>query len=105
VVAVVRPGDRALATALRDVGALVIECDRAHEGMGASLACGVASDDGADGWVVALGDMPAVAPATVAQVAATFRAGGGIVVPTYDGRDGHPVAFASSFRDQLAALA
>ena len=104
VVAVVRPGDRALAAALRDVGALVIECDRAHEGMGASLACGVASDDGADGWIVALGDMPAVAPATIAQVASTFRARGGVVVPTYDGRDGHPVAFASSFRAGLVAL-
>jgi len=104
VVAVVRPGDRALAAALRDVGALVIECDRAHEGMGASLACGVASDDGADGWIVALGDMPAVAPATIALVASTFRARGGVVVPTYDGHDGHPVAFAASFHDDLVGL-
>jgi molybdenum cofactor cytidylyltransferase len=104
VVAVVRPGDRALASALRDAGALVIESERAHEGMGASLACGVASDAEADGWIVALGDMPAIAPATVARIVAAWHAHDGIVVPTYGGRDGHPVAFGAAWRDDLVAL-
>ena len=42
VVAVVRPGDSMLERVLADTGARVVECARADEGMGASLACGVA---------------------------------------------------------------
>ena len=41
VVAVVRPGDDALASALAASGATIVHCARADEGMGASLACGV----------------------------------------------------------------
>ena len=53
VVAVVRPGDSILAAELRAAGARVVECLRADEGMGASLACGVVEARDADGWVVA----------------------------------------------------
>ncbi len=101
VVAVVRPGDRALAAALRDAGARVVECPRSHEGMGASLACGVAAAGDATGWIVALADMPLIAPATIAQVAQRLAETQGIVIPALDGRRGHPVGFGASWRGAL----
>ena len=56
VVAVVRPGDAALAAALGAAGARIVRCPNSDDGMGASLACGVAATKDAAGWVVALGD-------------------------------------------------
>ena len=94
VIAVVRPRDVELARALARAGAQVIECARAHEGMGVTLAAAVAATADAEGWVVALADMPWIAPATIAAVAARVRGGAGLVAPSYGGRRGHPVGFA-----------
>ncbi len=105
IIAVVRPGDPALAAALAAAGARVLVCERASEGMGASLACAVAATADADGWVVALADMPWVRPATIAAVAAALAAGADIVAPRYDGQRGHPVGFAHGHGAALAALA
>ena len=104
VIAVVRPGDIALAGALRETGAEVVVCERAHEGMGVTLATAVAAAPQADGWVVALADMPWIAPATIAAVAARVRDGASLVAPVHDGRRGHPVGFAQAHRAALAAL-
>ena len=101
VVAVVRPGDSVLASQLRAAGARVVECARADEGMGASLACGVAAAADSDGWIVALADMPWIAPATVALVADALGEGADIVATSHIGVRGHPVGFA---RRNCAAL-
>jgi len=103
-IAVVRPGDAALAAALTAEGARVIECAHADKGMGASLACAVAADPNADGWVVALGDMPWIRPATIAAVTTALTAGHAMVAPALDGERGHPVGFARAFRSALLAL-
>jgi molybdenum cofactor cytidylyltransferase len=102
VVAIVRPGDSMLANQLRAVGARVVECPRADEGMGASLACGATATAAADGWVVALADMPWIAPATIAAVSDALREGNDIVATSHIGVRGHPVGFA---RQHYAALA
>jgi molybdenum cofactor cytidylyltransferase len=104
VVAVVRPGDMALADALHAAGARVIECRDAADGMGASLACGVRATGHADGWVVALADMPWIRPETIARVAAAVANGATVAAPFHDGTRGHPVGFANSCRAELAAL-
>jgi len=104
VVAVVRPGDSILAGQLRSAGARVVECARANEGMGTSLAYGVAAAADADGWIVALADMPWIAPATVVLVVDALMAGAGIVATSRIGVRGHPVGFASSHFAELAAL-
>ncbi len=104
VIAVVRPGDSMLADALRAAGAQVVECARADEGMGASLACGVAAASGADGWVVALADMPWIAPASIAAVADALQAGAGIAATSHIGVRGHPVGFARRHYAELAGL-
>jgi molybdenum cofactor cytidylyltransferase len=104
VVALVRPRDTALREQLRATGAEVIECDRAHEGMGATLASGVAAAADATGWVVALADMPWIAPATIEAVAAALRDGASIAAPVHAGQRGHPVGFAAPWFSELVAL-
>jgi len=104
VIAVVRPDDDALAALLEGEGARVIRAERADEGMGASLAAGVAAAADANGWLVALADMPWIAPATHARVAAGLRDGARIVAPQCNGRRGHPVGFAAALREELLAL-
>lgn len=103
-IAVVRIGDDALADALAAGGATVVRCARADEGMGASLACGVAASRDAAGWIVALADMPWIAPATIRRVADAIASGASIAAPFHRGERGHPVGFAASHRDALAAL-
>lgn len=104
VVAVVRPRDPQLTDALAGTGARVVECARADEGMGVSLAHAVAEVGDADGWVVALADMPWIAPATIDLVAAALRDGASLAAPAYRGTRGHPVGFAGAFGPQLREL-
>ncbi len=102
--AVVRPGSDALAERLTAEGYEVVVSAAAVHGMGHSLAAGVRASPGAAGWIVALADMPFVAPASCIRVAAGLRAGGSIVVPEYLGRRGHPVGFARQWGERLSAL-
>ena len=104
VFAVVRPGDHTLAALLAESGAHVVHCARADEGMGASLACGVAASADAQGWIVALADMPWIAHATIRAVADAIAAGASLAAPSYRGVRGHPVGFASGHREALLAL-
>jgi len=103
-IAVVRPGDAALAAALTAEGARVIECAHADKGMGASLACAVAADPNADGWVVALGDMPWIQSSTIACVAEAIARGAPVAAPFYRGQRGHPVGFGAACLAALSAL-
>ena len=104
ILAIVRPGDTRLAAALAAEGARVTECPSAADGMGSSLAWGMRHAAPADGWIVALGDMPFVQPQSIALVAAALAAGASIAAPVYEGRRGHPVGFAAGHRVALAAL-
>jgi len=103
VIVVTRPGSM-LTTDLSRLGARVIEFDGADAGMGASLARGVTETVDADGWIVALADMPFIRPATIGRVAEELKQAGGIVAPCHLGKRGHPVGFARSFGAALRAL-
>jgi molybdenum cofactor cytidylyltransferase len=104
VTAVVRPGDFPLADMLEQEGCAVTVCPGVIRGMGASLAHAIASERGADGWVVALADMPKIMPATIAAVAAALRQGGRIVAPQFNNQRGHPVGFGAALYSELIAL-
>ena len=104
VVAVVRQDDAALAAALGAAGARIVRCAAADDGMGASLACGVMATRDAAGWIVALGDMPWIEPATIARVAAALGQGAAVAAPFYRGQRGHPVGFGAACFTALAAL-
>lgn len=102
--AVVRPDDRRLIATLSACNVEIVECPRADEGMGASLACGVTAAQDAEGWIVALADMPWIMPATVARVVDAIASGAPIAAPRYCGERGHPVGFARRYGDALRAL-
>jgi molybdenum cofactor cytidylyltransferase len=104
VVAVVREDDVELRELLAREGCLVTPFAHAVRGMGASLAHGVACAREAAGWVIALADMPRIAPATIRAVAAALLEGAPIAVPLYRGRRGHPVGFSAALREELLAL-
>ncbi len=108
VVAVVRPADsaaqRQLHRLLAAEGAQLVVCPEAEDGMGHSLACGVRSRSDAAGWVIALADMPAVSPATIAAIRDAIGRGNQTAAPVHHGRRGHPVGFGRACRDELLAL-
>ncbi|QOY95140.1 nucleotidyltransferase family protein [Massilia sp. UMI-21] len=104
VVAVVPPEDGGVADILRALGCEVTVCPDADSGMGASLVHAIRHSLPAQGWLVALGDMPFVAPATLAALRDAVQGGAGIAVPVHEGRRGNPVAFAGSHRDALLGM-
>jgi molybdenum cofactor cytidylyltransferase len=103
-IAVVRPRAQKLGKMLRDAGCNTVVCKNASDGMGTSLAAGVRAASEADGWVVALADMPFLQPETVRVIANALSEGAAIAAPAYRGERGHPVGFARRFLDELSAL-
>ena len=105
VVAVVPPLDGGVAALLAGLGCEVTVCADAYSGMAASLVHAVRhSLPDADSWLVALGDMPHVAPSTLAALRDALAAGAPIVAPLHEGRRGNPVGFGRLHLDALLAL-
>ncbi len=107
VVVVLKQGDAeleiALATRFGERAPRVVTAAQAHLGMGHSLAAGIAT---VSDWVyafIALGDMPFIEAATLAQLKRVMECAGpeSIVQPSYQGDPGHPVGFG---RDHFSAL-
>ena len=108
VLAVVRPESAELSQALKNEGCEIVVCENAAEGMGASLACAARavadSFPEADGYLIALADMPFLRRTTIAAVRDALAAGAPIAAPYFRARRGHPVAMSKKFLDQLLAL-
>ena len=104
VVAVVAPSDGGVGDILRELGCEVTVCPDADTGMGASLVHALRHALPAEGWLVALGDMPFVADATLAALRDAVVNGAGIAVPVYEGQWGNPVAFGACHREALLGL-
>jgi molybdenum cofactor cytidylyltransferase len=104
VIAVVRWGDFPLYEMLEQEGCHVVMFKDAARGMGATLAHGVGHARGADGWVIALADMPRIAPDTVKKIIAALQDGALIAAPVRNGERGHPVGFGAPLREELLAL-
>lgn len=102
--AIVRPDDDPLAEQLKALGLKVIVNIQAERGMGQSLATGISASADAAGWVIALADMPWIAPQTILSVTQELIRGTSLVAPVYQGRRGHPVGFAQKWRKRLQAL-
>ena len=104
VLAVVRPESNALAELLRQEGCEVVRCERAADGMGVSLACGIAAAGAADAYLVALADMPFIRASSIAAVRDELLRGAALAAPYFRARRGHPVGIASRFGGELARL-
>lgn len=72
-------------------------------GMGDSLAAAVGVSADADGWLVVLGDMPFILPASIECVMMSLGAET-IRVPVHRGQYGHPVAFGAAHGAALMGL-
>ncbi len=104
VFAVVRPESTQLADLLRSEGCEIVRCARAADGMGASLACGVAAAGAAAAYLVALADMPFIRASSIAAVRDALLDGVPLAAPYFRARRGHPVGISSQFGDELARL-
>ncbi|MBB3213130.1 molybdenum cofactor cytidylyltransferase [Herbaspirillum sp. Sphag1AN] len=104
VLAVVSSLQSELAQRLADLGCELVACGIETQGMSTSLMCGVRHTIGAAGWIVALGDMPFVQPATHAALLSALQDGVAIAAPSYQGKRGNPVAFSAAHREQLLQL-
>ena len=80
------------------------------QGMGSSIARGVSSIEAAhhpDAFLLCVGDLPGLRASAVRSVRDVFVREGNadsIVVPTFEGSEGHPVLFGRSHAKALAAL-
>ena len=101
VVAVVRLHSPELKASLESEGCEVVVCESAAEGMGASLACAARAAGEADGYLIALGDMPFVRRTTIAAVRDALAAGAPLAAPYFRARRGHPVALGKAFYKDL----
>ncbi|HWV63362.1 MAG TPA: nucleotidyltransferase family protein [Oxalicibacterium sp.] len=107
-IAAVRADNAALSNLLADAGVEVIHCAEHQRDMSDSLAAAIRHaanfSEADDGFVIALGDMPYIRPATIAGVAAALADGAAIAMPIYRQQRGHPVAFSARCRTELENL-
>jgi molybdenum cofactor cytidylyltransferase len=107
-VAVVRSDNPPLSHALKALGFHVVYCDANATEMADSLVIAVqyasALSTTARGYVIALADMPFIAPSTINEVANQLSLGAEIVIPTFQGKRGHPVGFSANYRDALLSV-
>jgi molybdenum cofactor cytidylyltransferase len=103
-----REDDDLAAEAVRlDPGIEIAVAERAHLGMGHSLAAGIHAVTGRWMWAaVALGDMPFVRNDTLDRLIAAFSSAPGeaILQPWHHERPGHPVFFAGAYFSELSRL-
>jgi molybdenum cofactor cytidylyltransferase len=104
VIAVVRPNQNDLFENLKAEGCRVVVCENAAEGMGASLACAARAAGRADGYLVALADMPFVRASSIAAVRDALAAGAPLAAPYFRARRGHPVGIAGGYFNELISL-
>ena len=102
--AVVRREDLALQQLLQEASIKLVINDVADQGMGSSIACGVAASQQSHGWCLLPADMPFVKPATTLGVIAALKQGAALAAPFYQGRRGHPVGFGHELSSELLAL-
>jgi len=76
---------------------------RPEQGMGTSIATGVAATPDASGWLVLPGDLPLVQPDSIRAVALALERHD-VVAPVVDGERGHPVGFGRCCQAGLLAL-
>lgn len=101
---VIRPDDGEVALLLQEAGLETVVCAEAAQGMGRSLAYGVAAAADAPGWLIALADMPYIQPESYRSVLQALAQGARIARPVHDGRPGHPVGFAAECYAELVVL-
>ena len=99
--------DRVSPLVHREDRARVVHNPDFPSGMASSIRQGVyAAGSDATGYALCPGDLPLLSSHIVERLYQAFNdcASPGIVAPTYDGQQGHPVIFGASFREALLDL-
>ena len=74
-------------------------------GMLSSVQCGVQAVDRAADYLICLGDQPRLSGSVVEQVLqARKQVGEGIIIPTANGKRGHPVLIRNTYRAEILGL-
>ena len=91
---------------LRGKNIKVVSNPHAEAGMSTSIRRGLqAIHPRSDGILIALGDQPFLKTRTINLLIRNFAQGkGGIIVPSFQGRRGHPVIFHKRYRKELLNL-
>lgn len=75
------------------------------KGMTTSVQCGIAAALEADGYLICLGDQPGITIEVISHViTAAKNEKKSIVIPTYNGKRGHPVYIGKPYVDEILAL-
>jgi len=74
-----------------------------RSGMASSIKCGIrAATEKARGFLIALVDQPQIQAETIRHLIQVFEKGKPrIVIPRYDGRNGHPIILDERLRDEI----
>lgn len=101
------PHNTGVARELAGLALRIVVCANAHEGPGATLRHGFVHDDCA-GWLIALADMPFIAPSTYQRIRERLAHGLGhrhekIWRPGFAGQPGHPVAITAGLARRFVA--
>ncbi len=98
-----KPDDSQCEQLLSELGVGYCYCPEARHGMGHTLAQGIQRMPDWDATLIALADMPWIAPDSLRQLADAAHSEA-IVAPIHAGQRGHPVAFGRRFYSALAQL-
>ena len=94
-----------ISSRLSGSGARCVVNDDYEDGMISSVRCGIRSAAPVMGYLICLGDQPAVDARVAATVVEEARSNkSGIIIPTYDGKRGHPVFIHRKYADEILNL-
>jgi molybdenum cofactor cytidylyltransferase len=102
-VVAVAGADRAVADVVRGRNVRVVVNGNPDEGMLGSVRCGVRSvSERTEAVLVVLGDQPSISAMLLRAMMAAWEASPRrILVPTFEGRRGHPLMFSLAYRDEV----
>jgi molybdenum cofactor cytidylyltransferase len=93
-----------LALTLANAPVTLVHNNRYAQGMLSSVRCGLrALPETCHGVLVALGDQPTLETPTVDRLLDQFSPHAGIVLPVYQGKQGHPLLFSRTYIPEILA--
>jgi len=106
VIVVLNPQNTVLTNGLGEKRIKVVLNPDYKKGMSGSIRRGIrALNPKSDGILIALGDMPSLKSRTIDAILRAFREEkGNIILPSFRGRQGHPVLFHRKYKGELLKL-
>jgi molybdenum cofactor cytidylyltransferase len=103
-IAVVQPHQTERIQILQALGFSIVQSQRAEHGMGYAIADAISASENANGWLIALADMPWITAELIKKLCTHVTSTTSIVAPIFNGKRGQPVAFGTAWFEQLSHL-